>query len=64
MSCPDNPPLQSLSAEDSDTALGWSSGAGIEASLFGVRVFAEARLHRFLDGSGAGALPFSIGLNF
>lgn len=64
VSCPDNPPLQSFSAEDSDTALGWSTGAGVEASVAGMRVFAEARLHRLLDGGGAGALPLSIGVSF
>lgn len=65
-SCPDNPPFQSFTVQETATALGWSTGAGVDLDLFGIRTFADVRLHQLLDGreSKAGALALSAGVRF
>lgn len=64
-SCPDNPPFTNFSRTITTTSLGWTTGAGVEAEVGRMRVFAEVRAHDMLfPGGQAGAVPLTVGVSF
>lgn len=63
--CGDHPPLTELSRSTSIASLGWTTGAGLEAELGRMRVFAEFRAHGMLaSGSETGGVPLTFGFRF
>lgn len=64
--CPDAAPFEVFSSEENRTSLGLNLGGGLEMQVGRVRLFADARFHRMVEGRGswAGAAPFSVGVSF
>lgn len=62
--CPDAAPFARLSSADERTSLGLAVGAGVEADVLGMRLFADLRVHRLTEGrdSWAGAAPLTLGV--
>lgn len=64
--CPETKPFADVRSTGRDTSPGLSLGGGVEMRAAGVRLFADARFHRLLEGRGswAGAAPLSLGVSF
>jgi hypothetical protein len=63
--CPDAPPFADFSRTTSTLSLGGSTGAGLEAQLGRMRVFAEFRAHVMLASMGeTGSVPVTFGVSF
>lgn len=64
--CPNAAPFEVVSSEENRTSLGLNLGGGLEMQVGHVRLFADARFHRVVEGRGswAGAAPLSVGVTF
>jgi hypothetical protein len=63
--CADTPPFNEFSRTTSTLSAGVTTGAGLEAELGRMRVFAEFRAHAMLaTGGETGAVPLTFGFRF
>lgn len=63
--CTDTPPFNEFSNTTSTLSAGLTTGAGVEAELGRMRVFAEFRAHAMLSTGGeTGAVPLTFGVRF
>lgn len=63
--CADPPPFTDFSRTTSTFSLGGSTGAGLQAELGPMRVFAEFRAHVMLASMGeTGSVPLTFGVSF
>lgn len=64
--CGEAAPLDRITSSVDRTSLGLSLGGGVEIHTAGVRLFADARVHRLVEGrdSRAGAAPVTVGVAF
>lgn len=65
VSCPDNPPFETIHFATQKTGIGVNTGGGLRTRVGDAQVFAEVRVHTILERGGySGSVPLTFGIAF
>jgi hypothetical protein len=65
VSCPDNPPFETIHFATQKTGIGVNTGFGVATRVGSANAFVELRAHTVLEAGGySGALPITFGIGF